>query len=111
MSGGATRTQVALEEALRKSLTVLHLVVVDFSGGCDGAKLDLYLCSDEFEGMKLLDRHRLVNSIVTEAGLYTQAIHALTIKAWTREEWEKKQATIPSQMQQAQADVTTPRSS
>ena len=66
----------------------------------EGSKLDLFLASERFAGLKLLERHRLVNECVTRAGLF-EHIHALTIKAWTPEEWEKKKDTIP---QQAQAD-------
>ena len=74
----------------------------------EGSKLDLFIASERFVGMKLLDRHRLINDIVTQAGLYDH-IHALTIKAWTPEEWDKKKDTIP---QTAAADAqlaTSPR--
>ena len=57
--------------------------------------------------MKLLERHRLINDIVTAAGLFSH-IHALTIKAWTEEEWAKRKDSIPQQMQQAQANATSP---
>ena len=67
----------------------------------EGSKLDLFVASERFAGLKLLERHRLVNDAVTRAGLF-EHIHALTIKAWTPEEWEKKRDTIP---QQAQADA------
>ena len=70
--------------------------------------MDVYVCSAAFAGLKVLERHRLVNGIVTEAGLFSR-IHALTIKAWTADEWEARQHTIPQSMQQAQQDVTTPR--
>jgi len=58
--------------------------------------------------MKLLDRHRLINDTVTQAGLF-EHIHALTIKAWTPEEWEKKKDTIPQTVQADQQLATSPR--
>lgn len=65
----------------------------------DGAKLELYVVSNKFSNMKLLERHRLVNDVVKEAGLFDHAIHALTIKAWTPEDYETKKSTIPEDAQ------------
>lgn len=73
----------------------------------EGSKLDLFIASDRFNGVKLLDRHRLINDIVTQAGLF-EHIHALTIKAWTVEEWEKKKDNIPQTVQADQQLATSP---
>lgn len=61
-----------------------------------GAKFELYISSGKFEGMKLLERHRLVNGLLSEAGLMAR-IHAVTIKAWTPAEFEKNAAQVPKQ--------------
>ena len=62
--------------------------VVDHSDGC-GAKLELTIVSDAFEGTPLIKRHREVQNNLKEVGLFEE-IHALQIKAWTAEQWEKK---------------------
>lgn len=89
--------------------------VVDRSDGC-GAKFFLLVVSDGFEGASLslslrgartnpsltrarartgvglLDRQRRVNKIIeTEMG----KIHAVTMRCWTRKQYEKKKASLP----------------
>jgi BolA protein len=62
------------------------------------AKFELYISSPQLEGMKLLERHRLVNGLVTKAGLMAR-IHALSIKAWTPSEFDKNSAQVPAAAQ------------
>lgn len=62
--------------------------IVDHSDGC-GAKLELTVVSDSFDGMMLLKRHREIQNHLKEKGLFDE-IHALQIKAWTPSQWEKK---------------------
>ena len=91
-----------LEQVVRSGLGADQVVVIDFSGGCSGAKLEVYLSSPRFAGLSTLARHRLVNDAVKAAGMFddhnndTPLIHALTIKAWTPEEWDRKKHTIPN---------------
>lgn len=66
----------------------LECTIVDHSDGC-GAKLELTVVTNSFEGMPLLKRHREVQTHLKERGLFEE-IHALQIKAWTGEQWEKK---------------------
>jgi len=47
--------------------------------------------SNTFSGMKLLDRQRAVHLAIKE---YMPRIHALTIKAWTMEQYEEKKNTL-----------------
>jgi acid stress-induced BolA-like protein IbaG/YrbA len=61
-----------------------------------GSKFELYLSSPKFDGMKLLERHRTVQGLLTTAGLMAR-IHAVTIKAWTPAEWVKNEAQVPKQ--------------
>jgi BolA protein len=59
-------------------------------GGCEGgAKVQLTVVSDTFDGKPLLKRHRMVNDIFTEE-LQSNQIHAITIKAWTQTQYESK---------------------
>nr|ADD38252.1 BolA-like protein 2 [Lepeophtheirus salmonis] len=70
---------------LQKELAPKHLDIVDESDGC-GAKYNVVIVSDKFEGKPLLQRHRLVNSILEEE---LKIIHAFSQKTYTPEQWEK----------------------
>mmetsp|Transcript_22072 Transcript_22072/g.48091 ORF Transcript_22072/g.48091 Transcript_22072/m.48091 type:complete len:88 (-) Transcript_22072:98-361(-) len=68
-----------------------HIEVIDFTdGACVGAKLEVIIVSEEFNGVPLIQRHRKVQALLKEDRLMDEAIHALTIKAWTPEQWETK---------------------
>lgn len=45
--------------------------------------------SDEFSGMRLVNRHRRVNQLLAEL-LTPQGVHALAIEAYTPEDWQKR---------------------
>jgi stress-induced morphogen len=49
--------------------------------------------SNVFDGISLIDRHRMVNDAVQE--VYSQ-IHALSIIAKTPEQWNKNKEVLPS---------------
>ena len=69
----------------------LYIDVVDFTdGACSGAKLELTIVSEDFDKVPLIQRHRKVQALLKEDGLMDEKIHALTIKAWTPEQWEAK---------------------
>ncbi|CAD5178725.1 unnamed protein product [Musa acuminata subsp. malaccensis] len=79
---GVTKEEV--EIALNSSLNPSHLVVIDTSGGC-GASFEVTIVSEHFEGKRLLERHRLVNTALAEQ---MKQIHALSIKkAVTPAQW------------------------
>lgn len=83
----------SLTTVLQSALNPSQLRLIDVSGGC-GAKFELYIAAELFNGQSLINRHRLVQSAITTAGLMNK-IHALTIKAWTPTEWETKKDQIP----------------
>jgi len=62
--------------------------IVDESNGC-GARLNLTVVDDSFAGVPLLKRHRAIQNVLKEKGLFDE-IHALQLKAWTVAQWEKK---------------------
>ncbi|QQP54263.1 BolA-like protein 2 [Caligus rogercresseyi] len=72
---------------LTSELEPTHLDIVDESDGC-GAKYNVVIVSNKFEGKALLQRHRLVNSILEEE---LKIIHAFSMKTLTPEQWEKQQ--------------------
>ncbi|KAL1342134.1 hypothetical protein AAHE18_09G137000 [Arachis hypogaea] len=62
--------------------------VIDTSGGC-GASFVVEIVSEEFEGKRLLERHRMVNAALEEE---MKEIHALSVKkAVTPEQWKQLQ--------------------
>ncbi|KAK8497403.1 hypothetical protein V6N12_018898 [Hibiscus sabdariffa] len=66
---------------------VFHRVVVDTSGGCD-ASFAIKIVLEQFEGKRLLERHRIVNAALEEE---MKQIHALSIKkAHTPEQWKQQ---------------------
>lgn len=70
------------------SLQPLHLDVVDTSGGC-GASFEIVIVSTAFDGVALLERHRIVNNALAPIA---KDIHAVSMKTWTPAVWEAKKA-------------------
>ncbi|KAG7535474.1 BolA-like superfamily [Arabidopsis thaliana x Arabidopsis arenosa] len=91
---GVTKEQV--EASLTLKLNPVHLEVIDTSGGC-GASFVVEIVSEQFEGKRLLERHRIVNAALEEE---MKEIHALSIKkAQTPQQWKpvsQDSATTPS---------------
>lgn len=52
----------------------------------DGSKFEAQVISDSFEGMSVVKRHKLVYAVLDEH-IKSGAIHALSIKAFTKTEW------------------------
>ena len=79
-----------LEGKLTESFAPIHLSLEDLSDGC-GAKWNAIIVSEKFNGVPLKDRHQLVY-----AALKTEmaTIHALTMKTWTQEQWEKNKNKV-----------------
>ena len=85
---------IRLEKAVRTRLGDVDFVrFVDESGGC-GSKFSAVIVSSRFDGVRLLDRHRMING---ESGVLNEEmehIHALQLKTWTREQYEKKRGKL-----------------
>lgn len=74
-----------IEEGLRTS----HVEVLEFSGGTD--HYSVIIVSDDFEGVPLLRRHRMVMELF-RAEVKTEEVHALTIKAYTSAQWHSEKS-------------------
>lgn len=61
--------------------------VNEFSGGTD--HYEVLVVSDEFEGLMSLKRHRKVMDLF-QTEIKTGEVHALSIKAFTKEQWKEK---------------------
>jgi acid stress-induced BolA-like protein IbaG/YrbA len=55
----------------------------------DGSKFEARVVSDSFDGLSTIKRHKLVYAVLNEH-IKSGAIHALSIKAFTRNEWESE---------------------
>lgn len=87
-----------IEEALATRLSPIHLEVIDESrqhAVPPGAEshIKVVAVSPQFAGQPLLARHRLVNGAL--AGEFATGLHALSIHAWTPEEWAMRDAAVP----------------
>ena len=56
----------------------------------DGRHFEAIVISDAFEGKSLLERHRMVMATVHEQ-IASDELHALSIKAYTPEQWQAQQ--------------------
>lgn len=60
-------------------------LIVDVDG--DGTHFEALIVSTEFEGKSLIERHKLVYGVLGDA--MKERIHALSLKTYTPEQWEK----------------------
>ena len=81
-----------IESKLKEAFTPSHLEVVNESfkhNVPEGSEshFKVTIVSENFEGERLIKRHRLVNSVL--ATELAQDIHALAMHTYTQVEWEK----------------------
>ena len=74
LSENAKREQ-RMRALLTEELSPALLEIEDLSGGC-GAMFRISVCSDKFRDKKMLEQHRMVNTILKEE---IKAIHAITL--------------------------------
>lgn len=56
----------------------------------DGSKFEARVISDEFEGLSTIKRHKMIYAVLDQH-IKSGAIHALSIKAFTKSEWDTKE--------------------
>ncbi|WVR09481.1 hypothetical protein IAU60_006549 [Kwoniella sp. DSM 27419] len=78
----------SMEEKLRTKLKIEHLEFIDTSGNC-GSSYAVTIVSPDFAKKITLQRHKLVNQILSEE---IAALHAFSQKTYTPEQWAKEQA-------------------
>jgi stress-induced morphogen len=79
-------TPEEIKQTLSKALPVSLVETQDLTGG--GDHWQVIIVSSAFEGKGLLEQHRLVNEAL-KSELGDQRIHALALKTFTPEQWEK----------------------
>ncbi|HSS63054.1 MAG TPA: BolA/IbaG family iron-sulfur metabolism protein [Gammaproteobacteria bacterium] len=57
----------------------------------DGRHFDAIVISDAFSGKSMLEQHRMVYAVLGDR-FDTDAVHALSIKTYTRKDWETLRA-------------------
>ncbi len=57
----------------------------------DGRHFDAVVICDHFSGKSMLEQHRMVYAALGDR-FDTDAVHALSIKTYTRDEWERLKA-------------------
>ncbi|XP_069508187.1 bolA-like protein 2 [Ambystoma mexicanum] len=77
----------SLKEKLTRELDAEHVEVDDTSANRCATSFKVLVVSSKFEGKPLLQRHRLVNSCLSEE---MKDIHAFEQKTLTPQQWEKE---------------------
>ena len=90
--------QSQIEAKLAHGLTLQHLEVVNESNNHNvppgsESHFKVVAVAPEFAGKTLINRHRMINSILADE-LRTQ-IHALAMHTYTEEEWRKLNGSAP----------------
>ena len=85
-------------EAKLASCDPKHLEVINESGNHNVPKgsethFKVVMISDKFEGLRLIQRHRMVNEILHEE--LDGPIHALSLHLYTSQDWEKRFGSVP----------------
>jgi BolA protein len=99
MSSVAGPVASAIEQKLMAALSPMHLQVLNESSGHNvppGSEthFKVIVVSDAFEGKKLIDRHRIINSALADE--LKGGVHALSIVAKVPAQWEQGPEVTPS---------------
>ncbi len=91
--------QAIIEKKLTNEISFRYLEVVNESGNHSvpagsESHFKVVVVSDEFEGQRLLQRHRRINQILAEE--LANQVHALAIHTFTDAEWTKKNNQAPT---------------
>lgn len=86
-----------LIEQLTTALSPEHLEVVNESdkhaghaGYAENSHYRITVVSSNFDGMRLVDRHRFINELFREE---LEHIHAMAMHTYTPSEWDKKNSS------------------
>ena len=73
-----------VQALLEKDFPDSDIAIVDTRGS--GDHFEIMVVSDNFEGVAILERHRMIHSALGEN--LGASIHAVEIKAYTKKQWE-----------------------
>jgi len=80
-----------VETMIKSKLPDAQVKVQDLTGG--GDHLEAIVISSEFEGKPRVKQHQMVYGALQEA-MASEAIHALALKTYTPETWQKAGQTV-----------------
>jgi len=83
-------TPEEIRKTLDKALPGSTIEMQDLTGG--GDHWQLFIVSPAFEGKGLIEQHRMVNDAL-KTEMADQRIHALALKTYTPDQWEKLQSS------------------
>ena len=85
--------QAQLEAKLHEKLSPVHLEVKNESHGAieNESHFHVLVVAEEFEGMRMLEQHRRVNTVLTD-GESDLPFHSLRITSKTPTQWSASQA-------------------
>lgn len=86
-----------IETQLDDKLTLSHLEVLNESSNHNvppgsESHFKVTVVAEEFEGLRLLARHRLINKILASE---LQQIHALALHTYTQSDWHDRHGDTP----------------
>ena len=82
--------QTTIERKLTEAMTISHLEVVNESNNHNvppgsESHFKVVVVAPEFEGKSLVQRHRMIYSLVSEE--LAQQVHALALHTYTEQDW------------------------
>jgi BolA protein len=85
-----------IKNTLKSNFEVDHLEVINESymhSGPDNAEthFKVILVSEQFQGLKLIERHRKINTLLKNE--LSNGVHALSLHLFTNNEWDAKEQT------------------
>ena len=85
-----------IEQSLRKRFQddIHFLEVKDVSGGAESKFSLIVSLSKGFDGVKLVERHRMINGKDGALANIMENIHALEMKTWTKDQFEQKKSSL-----------------
>lgn len=75
-----------IKSTLEKAFPASPIEATDLTGG--GDHFQVVVVSPAFEGKGLVDQHQMVYAVLRDA-LGSERIHALALKTYTPEQWER----------------------
>ncbi len=92
-------TEQHIQKQIAQELSIEHIQIYDKSASHKnhpeaqkngGGHYTLILVSSDFKGLSLIQRQRKIHQILEEDLKRGSSIHALSMKLYTTEEWQKK---------------------
>ncbi len=75
-----------------KALIQPHIPNAEIQLEGEGCNFSIIVISDQFEGLSLVKKQQKVLATLSDK-IATGELHAITVKAYTPDEWQHKQAT------------------